>query len=110
MSTASKKKQQLQRPATPTPQNETSVRPGTMSGTMSGTMYSWSWSWTRRKRHQLTIIGSVIVGLLLLIALLPTLIAHTPLMGYFVRRAAKLDGTITFRSASIGWFSSAAVS
>ena len=31
-------------------------------------------------------------------------------MAYFVRRAAMLDGTITFRSASIGWFSSASVS
>ena len=31
-------------------------------------------------------------------------------MGYFVRRAARLDGTVTFRSASIGWFSPASVS
>ena len=42
--------------------------------------------------------------------LLPTIIAHTPLMAYFVRRSAMLDGTITFQSASIGWFSSASVS
>ena len=45
-----------------------------------------------------------------MVGLLPTIIAHTPLMGYFVRRAARLDGTVTFHSASIGWFSPTAVS
>jgi hypothetical protein len=31
-------------------------------------------------------------------------------MSFFVRRAAMLDGNITFQSASVGWFSSASVS
>ena len=91
MSTDSKKKRQ--RPATPTPSECRPPRSG-----------RW------RKRRRLTIAGIVILGLVLLVALLPTIIAHTPLMAYFVRRAAMLDGTITFHSASVGWFSSASVS
>ena len=92
MSTDSKKKRQ--RPATPTtPQSgETPARS------------RW------RKPGRWTIPGIVILGLVLLVGLLPTLIAHTPIMGFFVRRAAMLDGTITFHSASVGWFSSASVS
>ena len=58
----------------------------------------------------LTALVIVILGLALLVGLLPTIIAHTPLMAYFIRRAAMLEGTITFRSASIGWFSPASVS
>ena len=91
MSTASNKKQEKQRSATPTPQTAPAARP------------------VRRKR-QLTIVGSVLLVLTLLLALLPTIVAHTRLMAYLVRRVARLDGTVTFRSASIGWFTSAAVS
>jgi len=91
MSTASNKKQEKQRSAPPTPQTAPPARP------------------VRRKR-QLTIVGSVILVLTLLLALLPTIVAHTRLMAYLVRRVARLDGTVTFRSASIGWFTSAAVS
>ena len=47
---------------------------------------------------------------LVLIALLPTIIGHSPLAAYLVRRAARLDGTISFRSASIGWFTPTSVS
>ena len=89
MSIGSKKKRQ--RLATDTRPNETSVRP-------------------KRKRRRLTLSAGILLGLVLLVGLLPTIIAHTPLMGYFVRRAANLDGTITFQSATIGWFSSASVS
>jgi len=96
MSIASKKNQE--RPVTATPENETSAR--------RGTMYSGS----PRKRRRLTAFAILILGLVLLVGLLPTILAHTPLVAYFVRRAAMLDGTIAIRSASIGWFSSASVS
>jgi len=89
MSIESKKKQ---RPAIPGSQNETPV---------------FLPRWNRRR---LKIVAGVLLGLVLLVALLPTIVAHTPLMAALIRRAAKLDGTITFHSASIGWFSSAAVS
>ena len=96
MSIVSKK--QRQQPATPALENETSTRPAVKQPS-SG-----------RKRRRLTIIAVITLGLVLLVGLLPTIIAHTPLMAYFVRRAAMLEGTLTFRSASIGWFSSASVS
>ena len=101
MSIVSKK--QRQQPATPTHETETS-RAGTTPGNHD------PWSRPRRKRRRLTIFAIIFLGLVLLVGLLPTIIAHTPLMAYFVRRAAMLEGTITFRSASIGWFSSASVS
>jgi hypothetical protein len=91
MSTASNKKQEKQRPATPSPKTAPADRPA-------------------RRKRQWTIAGSVILVLTLLVALLPTIVAHTRLMAYLVRRAARLDGTVTFHSASIGWFTSAAVS
>ena len=53
-----------------------------------------------RKRRRLTVFAIFILGLVLLVGLLPTIIAYTPLMAYLIRRAAMLDGTITFRSAS----------
>ncbi len=90
MSIASKKKQQG--PVTATPESETSVRP------------------PKRKRRRLTVFAILIVGLALLVGLLPTIIVHTPLMAFFVHRAAMVDGRISFQSASIGWFSSASVS
>ncbi len=90
MSIISNKKRQ--RPATATPENETAPRPA------------------RRKKRRLTISAFVLLGLVLLVGLLPTIIAHTPLMAYWVRRTARLEGTIRFRSASIGWFSAASVS
>ena len=65
---------------------------------------------SRRKRRRLTISAVVVAAVAIVVGLLPTIIAHTPLMAYFVRRAAMLDGSIAFRSASIGWFSSASVS
>ncbi len=96
MSIASKKKQQS--PATPPLENGTSAR--------RATMYPWS----RKKRRRLTVFAILILGLALLLGLLPTILTHTPLMAYFVRRAAMLDGTIALRSPSIGWFSSASAS
>jgi translocation and assembly module TamB len=90
MSIGNKKKRQP--PATSTTDKENSPRP------------------SRPKRRRLTFSAIAILGLVLLVGLLPTIIAHTSLMGYFVRRTARLDGTITFRSASIGWFSSSTVS
>ena len=91
MSTFSKKK----RPPSPTaPTTESATSPRT----------------PRKKGRRLPIIAGVLLVLVLLVGLLPTLIARTPLMAYLLRRAAKLDGTITFQSASIGWFSSASVS
>src|SRR5208283_4984207 len=90
MSIGSKKKRD--RPATPSPQDATSAPS------------------PQRNRRKWTIVGSVTLGLVLLVALLPTIIVHSPLMAMLVRRAAKLDATIAFHSASIGWFSSAAIS
>ena len=90
MSIVSKKKQL--HPATPTPEKQPSARP------------------PGRKRRGLTALAIVLVGLVLLVGLLPTIIVHTSLMATFVRRAAMLDGTITFHSARIGWFSPAVVS
>ena len=96
MSITSNKKRQ--RPATPAPAPETS-RAETSAPRLP-----------RRKSGLLTVLSIVGLALALLIGLLPTIIAHTPLMGYLVRRAARLDGTVAFHSASIGWFSSATVS
>jgi hypothetical protein len=93
MSIVSKK--QRPRPAIPTVENETSTRPGTKS---------------RPKRRRLTVSAVIILGLTLLVGLLPPIIAHTPLVAYSVRRTANLEGTITFRSASVGWFSPTSVS
>ncbi|MGO9115342.1 MAG: hypothetical protein ACLP9L_39520 [Thermoguttaceae bacterium] len=90
MSLVSKNKQQ--RPATSAPEKQTSPRQ------------------PRQKRRGLTALAIIILGLLLLVGLLPTIIAHTSLMTFFVRRAAMLDGPITFHSASIGWFSSTSIS
>jgi len=90
MSDGSKKKRE--RPASPTPQDGTSAPS------------------PRRNRRKLTIVGSLILGLVLLVALLPTIIAHTSLMAALVRRAARLEASITFHSASVGWFSSAVIS
>jgi hypothetical protein len=56
--------------------------------------------------RRLIVIGSVLLTLIVLIALLPMILAHTPLLGAIVRRSARLDGTISFQSASLGWFSS----
>ena len=63
-----------------------------------------------RAKRRLTAFAVVLLGLVLLVGLLPTIIAHTPLLAYLVRRAAMLEGTIAFRRASIGWFSPASVS
>jgi len=90
MSITSKKKRQ--QPATPTLEKPTPAKP------------------PRQKRRRLTAFAVIILGLALLVGLLPTIIAHTPLITYFIRRAAMLDGTIKLGSASIGWFSSASVS
>ncbi len=90
MSIGSKKKQQ--RPATVAPEKQASIRP------------------TGRKRRGLMALAIGALGLVLVVGLLPTIIAHTSLMAFFVRRAAMLDGTITFQSASIGWFSPVSIS
>ncbi len=48
--------------------------------------------------------------LALLVALLPTILVHTPLLGFFLRRAANLNGSISFQSASLGWFTTTSLS
>jgi hypothetical protein len=58
-----------------------------------------------RKRRRLPIFAAILVGLTLLVGLLPTILVHTPLSAYLVRRAAMLEGTLAFQSASLGWFS-----
>ena len=63
-----------------------------------------------RPKRRFAILAAVLLGMTLLVGLLPTIVAHTPLMAYLVRRAAMLEGTITFQQASIGWLSPACVS
>ncbi|MBL8794356.1 MAG: DUF748 domain-containing protein [Planctomycetia bacterium] len=47
-----------------------------------------------------------IVGLGLLVALGPKLVAHTPLLDWVIQSAAAdIDGTVSCGSASLGWFS-----
>ena len=48
--------------------------------------------------------GGILLVAVLLVALLPTILVHTPLLGFFVRRAARLD-SLAFQSASLGWLS-----
>ena len=86
-------KKKRQNPAASSPENETPSHPP-----------------RRKRRRLLTIVGVAILAVVLLVALLPTILVHTPLMGRLVRRAAMLDGAVSFRSASIGWFSPASVS
>jgi hypothetical protein len=64
----------------------------------------------RRKRRHLAAGGIFLLALVLFIGLLPTILVHTRLLGYFVRRAARLDGSLAFQSASLGWFSSTSIS
>ena len=64
----------------------------------------------RRKRRRLAMGGIVLLVLALLVAFLPTILVHTPLLGFFLRRAARLDGSLAFQSASLGWFSSTSIS
>lgn len=86
------KKKLRQRPEGSAAEGETAARPPRKKG-----------------RGRLLSFSVVFLGLALLAGLLPTILIHTPLMGYFIRRAAMLDGRITFQSASIGWFSPASV-
>ena len=52
----------------------------------------------------------VLVVLAALVWLAPGVVAHTPLLAWAVRKAARLDGTLTIQSASLGWFSPVRVS
>ncbi len=63
-----------------------------------------------RKRRPIHRWGVILLVVLLLVALLPTLVAFTPLASYLVRRAAGVNGTVKFRSASLGWFSGVSLS
>ena len=53
--------------------------------------------------------GICFLAVLVLVALLPTILVHTPLLGIILRRAAKVDGSLTFKSASIGWFTATSI-
>jgi hypothetical protein len=63
-----------------------------------------------RKRRRLITGGIVLAVLALLVVLLPTIVAHTSMLGGIVRRSARLNGSISFQSASLGWFSSTSIS
>ena len=69
-------KKQRQRPAIPGSQNESRVHS------------------PLRNRRRLAIVAGVVLGLVLLVALLPTIITHTPLTASLIRRIAKLDALI----------------
>ena len=56
----------------------------------------------RRKRWGLVLL---LAALLLAAGLLPTLAARTPLLAWAIRRAARWDGGVVVRSASLGWCS-----
>jgi len=64
----------------------------------------------RRKRRRLATGGIVLLILAVFVGLLPTIMVHTPLLGYFIRRSARLDGSLTFQQASLGWFSQTSIS
>jgi hypothetical protein len=64
----------------------------------------------RQKRRCLPKLAVIPLGFVAMIALLPTILVHTPLIAYLVRRATNLDGTIQIQSASIGWFAPTSVS
>ena len=59
----------------------------------------------RRKRRHLAVGGILLLTMVVLVVLLPTILVHTPLLGFFARRAVRLDGSLAFQSASLGWFS-----
>ena len=57
----------------------------------------------RRRRKWLLVVTAM---LLAVVWFLPGLVAHTPLLGWLIdRAAADLDGKVTIRWASLGWFS-----
>ena len=59
----------------------------------------------RRRRRRWWILGSTL-GLLAFLWLIPPIVAHSPLLNWIVDTSASdLDGTLTVRSASLGWFS-----
>ncbi len=64
----------------------------------------------RTKKSRAFRFGSLITLALLLVGLYlaPTIVARTPLGPWAVQSALGLDGTISFGSASLGWFSGAA--
>jgi len=57
----------------------------------------------------LSIAGIVVAALLVIVGLLPTILVHTSLLGSIIRRSANLEGTLSYQSASVGWFTSASV-
>ena len=63
----------------------------------------------RRKRRRLAGGGILALAIVLIFAFLPAILVHTPLLGIFVRRAARLEGSLAFQSASLGWFSSTSI-
>jgi hypothetical protein len=63
----------------------------------------------RRKRRRLAIGGISLLIVALLVGLLPTILVHTPLLRVVLRRAARLDGSLSFQSATLGWFSSTSI-
>ena len=61
--------------------------------------------WRKLRLRPRWVIATAAAGLLIL-WLLPTLVAYTPLFTWIVNRtAADLNGTVTVGSASLGWFS-----
>lgn len=58
---------------------------------------------TRKRRWRLL---AVVVSLAALLWFLPAVVAHTPLLRWIMAKAtAELNGTVTVRSASLGWLS-----
>ncbi|MCD4727713.1 MAG: hypothetical protein K8R46_08625, partial [Pirellulales bacterium] len=60
----------------------------------------------RRQKRRAWRILSMLAMLAVLVWVLPGIVAHSPLLGWIVRKAsADLNGTVSIQSVSIGWFS-----
>ncbi len=65
----------------------------------------------KRKKRRPWRIPAMLAMLAALVWLLPGIVAHSPLLGWIVRKAtADLNGTVSIQSVSLGWFSPVTVS
>ncbi len=65
----------------------------------------------KRKKRRTWRLLAMLASLAVLVWLLPGIVAHSPLLGWIVRKAtADLNGTVSIQSVSIGWFSPVTVS
>jgi hypothetical protein len=85
--------------------NDTSAKRKTMSPASGQPATQATAPAKPRRRRWLRFLGIGGTSTLALIALLPTIVAHTPLASWALRKAAPVKGSIAVRSVSLGWFS-----